>query len=139
MPIFYTFARCLPLAAVSLLLCAALTSVSATTIWANEISVQEARALLASPPEGLIILDVRTPEEFAQGRLAGARLMDFSSPNFEVEAATLPKDKPILLYCRTGNRSSKANEKLKKLGITNILHMDAGIRGWNNANFPVEK
>lgn len=139
MPIFYTFARCLPLAAISLLLCAALTSVSATTIQANEISVQEARALLASPPEGLIILDVRTPEEFAQGRLAGARLMDFSSPNFEVEAATLPKDKPILLYCRTGNRSSKANEKLKKLGITNILHMDAGIRGWNNANFPVEK
>ena len=105
----------------------------------GNISVQEARNLLADPPQGLIILDVRTPEEFSAGHLAGARNMDFFGGQFERQMAELPKDAPLLLYCRTGRRSAAAAEALGKAGKTRIFHMHQGIQGWKEAGLPLEK
>jgi rhodanese-related sulfurtransferase len=82
---------------------------------------------------------VRTPDEFRLGHLPGARNMDFFGGRFDVDAAALPKDQPVLLYCRTGRRSAEAAETLEKAGVTTILHMSQGIEAWQKAGLPLEK
>ena len=105
----------------------------------GDIGVEEAKALLANPPEGLIILDVRTPQEFREGHLAGARNMDFFGPGFEREVRALPADAPVLLYCRSGRRSAAAAEVLAEAGRGRVLNMGGGIEGWTKAGLPLEK
>ena len=78
---------------------------------------------------GYIILDVRTPEEFADKHIPGA----INIPNETIGAAEIPelpdKDQLILVYCRSGNRSKQASEKLVALGYTNIVEF-GGINDW---------
>ena len=111
----------------------------AVQVCAKDISVKEAAALVQTPPQGLTIVDVRTPAEFREGHIAGAVNMDFFGATFEAQVLTLPKDKPVLLYCRTGNRSAGAYDAMTKEGLTNILHMNQGITAWQQAGLPVQK
>ena len=78
---------------------------------------------------GYIILDVRTPEEFADKHIPGA----INIPNETIGTAEIPempdKDQLILVYCRSGNRSKQASEKLAALGYTNIVEF-GGINDW---------
>lgn len=105
----------------------------------GDISAGQAQDLLANPPEGLIILDVRTPQEFREGHLAGARNMDFFGGSFERQVEALPKDAPVLLYCRTGKRSAAAAEILGEAGVKRIYHMHHGLESWRQAGLPLEK
>lgn len=105
----------------------------------GDISVGQAKDLLADPPAGLIILDVRTPQEFRQGHIAGARNMDFFGGSFEKQTEALPKDAPVLLYCRTGKRSAAAAETLADAGVKRIFHMHQGLEAWQKAGLPLEK
>ena len=105
----------------------------------GDISVGQARELLAAPPAGLVILDVRTPQEFRQGHLPGARNMDFFGGSFERQAEALSKDAPVLLYCRTGKRSAAAAEILGEAGVKHIYHMHQGIEAWRQAGLPLEQ
>ena len=89
--------------------------------------------------EALTIVDVRTPAEFREGHIAGAVNMDFFGASFDSQILTLPKDKPILLYCRTGNRSAGAYDTMTKEGLTNILHMNQGITAWQQSGLPLQK
>ena len=116
-----------------------LLALFATQAMAADISVQQAAELLRNPPQGLTIVDVRTPEEFRQGHLPGAENMDFFGGPFDVQIRTLPKNAPVLLYCRTGNRSAAARDSMEKAGLTNILHMHEGITAWQKAGLPLEK
>ena len=111
----------------------------AVQVSAKDISVKEAAALVQNPPQGLTIVDVRTPTEFREGHIAGAVNMDFFGATFDSQILTLPKDKPILLYCRTGNRSAGAYDAMTNEGITNILHMNQGITAWQQDGLPVQK
>ncbi len=106
---------------------------------AGNISVQDAAALLNKAPAGLIILDVRTPQEFREGHLAGARNVDFFGGRFEMETADLPRDATLLIYCRSGKRSAAAAETLGEAGMDRILHMYQGIEGWKDAGLPLVK
>lgn len=85
---------------------------------------------------GLILLDVRTSEEWRDdGHIQGATLL----PLQELEAraaAELPKDAEIIVYCRSGNRSEQAATYLASQGYTNIVDM-GGINGWIAAGYPV--
>ena len=78
---------------------------------------------------GYIILDVRTPEEFADRHIPGA----INVPNETIGTEDIPelpdKDQLILVYCRSGNRSKQASEKLVALGYTNIVEF-GGINDW---------
>ena len=78
---------------------------------------------------GYIILDVRTPEEFAERHIPGA----INRPTDTIGTAEIPelpdKDQLILVYCRSGNRSKQASEKLAALGYTNIVEF-GGINDW---------
>ena len=106
---------------------------------ARDISVQDAAALLQNPPQGLVIVDVRTPAEFREGHLPGAVNMDYFGGPFETQIQSLPKTAPVLLYCRTGKRSGSAYDVMTKAGIGNILHMNEGISKWQQLGLPQEK
>ena len=117
----------------------ALVMLAALPAAARDISVQDAAALLQNPPEGLVIVDVRTPAEFREGHLPGAVNMDYFGGPFETQIQSLPKTAPVLLYCRTGNRSGSAYGAMTKAGIGNILHMHEGIIVWQQLGLPLEK
>ena len=84
-------------------------------------------------------MDVRTPAEFREGHLPGAVNMDYFGGPFETQVQSLPKTAPVLLYCRTGNRSGSAYDIMTKAGIGNILHMNEGITKWQQLGLPQEK
>ena len=94
----------------------------------RQITVDEAIALMAEET-GYIILDVRRPEEFAEGHIPNA----INVPNETIgtaEISELPdKNQLIMVYCRSGRRSKEASEKLVKLGYTNIVEF-GGILDW---------
>jgi thioredoxin len=83
------------------------------------------------------LIDVRTPSEFTAGHLEGATNLDWNGGQFEKEAGKLDKNKPVMVYCRTGGRSTEAAEWLKKEGFTKVYEMKSGITGWQAENFPV--
>ena len=112
---------------------------AAASALAEDISVSAAAALLRQPPEGLVVLDVRTPAEVRAGHLPGAVNMDYFGGPFEAQIQTLPKNAPVLLYCRTGNRSEAAQETLRTVGVRHILHMKDGIVGWQAQGLPLQE
>ena len=94
----------------------------------KQISMDEAVTMMAEETD-YIILDVRTPEEFAEKHIPNA----INVPNETIGENEIPelprKDQMILVYCRSGNRSKQASEKLVKLGYTNIYEF-GGINDW---------
>jgi len=101
------------------------------------ISAADASALLASAPAGLVVLDVRTPEEFASGHLAGAAGLDFYAATFADDLSALDREVPYLLYCRSGNRSGQAREMMRSLGFAEVHEIAGGINAWVEAGLPV--
>lgn len=85
--------------------------------------VAEVQKLLAQPQ--IVVLDVRTPEEFATGHLSQAQNLDFRAPDFAVRAAQLDPQKTYVLYCASGNRSSKAAVILKEKGVQKVINAGA--------------
>lgn len=73
---------------------------------------------------GATIIDVRTPQEYADGHLEGATNIDVSAPTFATAIATLPKSGSYVVYCRSGNRSATATQEMTAAGFTNVT--DAG-------------
>ena len=94
----------------------------------RQINMNEAIVMMEAETD-YIILDVRTPEEFAAGHIPDA----MNIPNEAIGTAEIPelpnKDQLILIYCRSGNRSKQASEKLVALGYTNIVEF-GGINSW---------
>ena len=94
----------------------------------RQISMDEAITMMEEE-SGYIILDVRTPEEFADAHIPGA----VNIPNETIAAEEIPelpdKEQLILVYCRSGNRSKQASEKLAALGYTNVVEF-GGINSW---------
>jgi rhodanese-related sulfurtransferase len=83
--------------------------------------------------ENAQLVDVRTPEEYAEGHLKNALNISISFDNFESQLEILDKNKPVLVYCKMGGRSAKAAAKLKELGFKSISDLDGGITSWNEA------
>lgn len=78
------------------------------------------------------LVDVRTQEEFEQGHIKGAKLINFYSKNFKEELQQLDKTIPVYLYCRSGVRSRKASKLLKKLGFQEIYDLKGGYVAYKN-------
>lgn len=77
------------------------------------------------------VIDVRTPAEVAEGMLAGARHLDFMAPDFAEKAAALDRDQTYYLYCRSGNRSGQAAQRMRGMGFENVYNVggyDALVR-----------
>lgn len=87
----------------------------------------------------VVILDVRKTDEFAEGHITGAILIDqFQSDFLEQAQVKLPKDKTIAIYCRSGRRSANAAGKLADVGYK-CVNLKGGIIAWKEANMPVTK
>ncbi len=112
------------------------TSTGEQAVGIRLASPQDGAALQANPPDNLVILDVRTPEEFAEGHLEGAILIDFYEDNFADELAQLDPEVPYLLYCRSGNRSGQTAEMMGELGFNDVADVDGGILAWNEEGLP---
>jgi len=84
------------------------------------------------------ILDVRTPEETAEGIIANAVEMDINNPDFSEQIKTLDKTNPVCVYCRSGGRSARAAYMLTQLGYT-VYNLDGGFMGWTSAGKPSVK
>lgn len=76
---------------------------------------------------GAVLLDVRTPEEFASGHLEGAINIDFQSPTFNSEIEKLDRTKQYFVYCRSGSRSAQAVAHMQELGFQNTVQLKGGI------------
>ena len=85
------------------------------------------------------VLDLRTPEEFATGHIAGAVNIDFRAPDFEQKIASLEKQPRYVVHCSSGNRSAKALPLLQKHGFEHLYHLDGGFIAWEKAGLPMEK
>ena len=77
-----------------------------------------------------MILDVRTPEEFAEGALEGAINANFKSDVFDKQMGTLNKSQPTFIYCQAGGRSAKALRKMRKMGFVEVYELETGYSGW---------
>ena len=87
----------------------------------------------------VVILDVRKADEFAEGHIKGAILIDqFQNDFLEQAKAKLPVDKTIAIYCRSGRRSANAAGKLADVGYK-CVNLEGGILAWKEANMPVIK
>ncbi|MEM9132131.1 MAG: rhodanese-like domain-containing protein [Actinomycetota bacterium] len=101
------------------------------------VTATDGAALLADPPEDLVVLDVRTPEEFDEAHIDGAVMLDFHREDFADALADLDPDVPYLLYCRSGNRSGQTAALMEQLGFTDVADVDGGILSWTDAGLPV--
>jgi len=80
--------------------------------------------------EKVQLIDIRTPEEFEEGHLEAAVNIDFLSEDFLKEMAELDEDRPLLIYCRSGNRSAKATLQLQEQGFSHITDLKGGYEAW---------
>jgi len=101
----------------------------------NDIELAEFEKKMAS--EKYLLVDVRTAEEFSEGHIKGAINIDYLAENFSIEIQELELESPVLLYCRSGNRSSKAMKIMKELGFKEVYNLEGGIKGWILENNPV--
>ena len=85
------------------------------------------------------IIDIRTPQEFKDGKICGAINIDSRSAEFQTKINSLNKEKPVLIYCTRGVRSKFAMEILQQLGFTIVYELDGGINEWIRAGKPVKK
>jgi phage shock protein E len=86
---------------------------------------------------GTIVLDVRTPAEFAEGHLPQAKNVDFESADFAAQIAGLDKNAPYAVYCRSGNRSGSALEQMSAAGFTHAYDLADGIVAWQSMGGPM--
>ena len=90
----------------------------------------------------VFILDVRTKEEYAAGHINGSTLLavqDIPKQELVEKLKEIPKDRKILVYCRTGSRSAQASRILAENGFARVYNMQGGITEWMNAGYEVEK
>lgn len=80
----------------------------------------------------VVVLDVRTKEEFDEGAIPNALLIDVNDPSFSTETAMLDQDKKYLVYCRSGMRSMKACSYLESIGFKDLSNLVGGYIAWSN-------
>ncbi|MCF6224253.1 MAG: rhodanese-like domain-containing protein [Flavobacteriaceae bacterium] len=85
------------------------------------------------------LVDVRTPEEYAEGYIKNATNIDFFDDDFAKNMAKLNKSKAIYIYCRGGKRSAKASKQLEEMGFTKVYDLQGGFLNWEKNNLEVEK
>lgn len=83
------------------------------------------------------ILDIRTPEEYAAGKIEGSTNIDFYATDFREQLDALDKDTHYLVYCNSGNRSGQSLSDFQDLGFARVDNLDTGIQGWYGAGYPV--
>jgi rhodanese-related sulfurtransferase len=102
------------------------------------VSPKKALALIEkhNKDSDFAILDIRTPGEYQNGHIENSIMIDFYSKTFSEEINRLDKGKAYLIYCRSGNRSTRSMELFQKLKFQKIYHLSSGINGWKSEGLP---
>lgn len=106
----------------------------------TDITVQQGKGMIDRGE--VFILDVRTQEEYASGHINGSTLLavqDIPKQELAEKLKEIPKDRKILVYCRSGRRSAEASGILAENGFAQVYNMQGGITEWMNAGYEVEK
>ncbi|EEI91986.1 rhodanese-like protein [Sphingobacterium spiritivorum ATCC 33300] len=86
------------------------------------------------------LIDVRTPGEYAEGAIVGSILLNWKdSTAFEQGIQKLAKNRPVYLYCRSGNRSRQAADRLISLGFKEVINLSGGIKAWEEKGYLLKK
>ena len=101
------------------------------------LSVTEAVMLMSR--KSALVLDVREPDEFAQGHLQGARNVPLSQLESRIKELEKFRDKPVLVVCQRGSRASKAAKLLKAQNFSALNVLKGGMQAWLDANMPTGK
>ena len=101
------------------------------------VSPGDAAALLEDRPADLIVLDVRTPDEYDEGHIDGSIMLDFYEADFADRLAQLDPEVPYLVYCRSGNRSGQTTQLMEDLGFSTVYDVDGGVIAWAEAGLPL--
>lgn len=101
----------------------------------TRVGVEEFAGVVASP--GVTIVDVRTPEEYAQGHIEGAVNIPVEYPDFMDRVSELDTEGTYAVYCRSGNRSQPAVAGMASVGITGIYELESGTTGWTSEGQPL--
>lgn len=101
------------------------------------ISVDEAALLVKD--KTVVVLDIRSPEEFSEGHIEGALNINYHEDDFETQIAKLDRDTKYILHCHSGGRSGNTEKLLESLGFNNVNHLKSGISGWRKAGLPQVK
>jgi rhodanese-related sulfurtransferase len=104
------------------------TAGSIVTLTVQEFATQRSKGTL---------LDVRTAGEVAQGKIEGALVIDYYSPDFLDQVSQISKDQEVYLYCAVGARSEEAARLLVQQGYTKVYHLQGGIQGWSQEGMAV--
>jgi len=102
----------------------------------REVSIEETKARL-DRGDKFVLVDVREESEYGKDHLPGAIHLGKGVIERDIEERVPELNTPIVLYCGGGYRSALAADNLQKMGYTNVLSMDGGIRGWREKNFPL--
>jgi rhodanese-related sulfurtransferase len=86
-----------------------------------------------------LVLDVREPAEYAQSHILNARGLPLSQIEARFGDIQKFKDKPVIVYCGSGNQSGAAAAALRKQGFSNVFHLSGGFAAWQQAGLPVQK
>jgi len=105
----------------------------------QDISQQDFQKLAHSDKANILVLDVRTPEEYSQGHVPGAINISHTTIKDNLAKLMTYKNKKIVVYCRSGRRAGFAAEILAKNGFKNLYHLDGDMNGWAKAGLPIEK
>jgi phage shock protein E len=119
-----------------------LATLVSSALLAGEVAPIKPEALLARTAKhdaSLVILDVRTPEEFAQGHVPGAINIPHDKLADRIAELTGAKDKDIVLYCHSGRRAGLAAETLKEKGFAKLLHLEGDMQKWTEEQRPTAK
>jgi rhodanese-related sulfurtransferase len=104
----------------------------------REVTIDEVKAKL-DRKEKFLLIDVREESEYAADHLPGAVHLGKGIIERDVEARVPDQNTPMVLYCGGGFRSALAADNLQKMGYTQVLSMDGGIRGWREKGFSLTK
>ena len=118
---------------------ASATAPAASAPSASAIPLVTQDALLARQAKHdptLLVLDVRSPEEFAQGHVPGA--VNIPQDQVASRLAEVPKDKDVVMYCRSGRRTALAAEVLSANGYTRLSHLEGDMNAWMEKGRPIQ-
>ena len=100
------------------------------------ISSDEANALIAI--EEVQLIDVRSAAEFSLGHIPNSQNIDALSTSFDDDIKLLDKSKPVMVYCKSGNRSAKCSKKLQAAGFVKIYDLEGGISKWKHQGYDIK-
>jgi rhodanese-related sulfurtransferase len=110
-------------------------SSSPSTTTGQHVAASNFSTMMKQP--GTIVLDVRTPAEYASGHLAKAQNIDIEAADFATKIAALDKNATYAVYCHSGNRSGVALEQMTAAGFTHVYDLAGGITAWQSMGGPM--